>query len=68
MGANGASGQELQITPVKIGSILMFFEKFMDLSLPIFALFSSPFCMKCIEFTTRIYNFKILAVGWVCVA
>ena len=35
----------------------------MDLSLPIFTLFSSPFCMKCIEFTTRTYNFKNLAVG-----
>jgi hypothetical protein len=37
----------------------------MDLSLLIFMLFSSPFCMKCIEFTTRTYNFKNLAVGWV---
>ena len=35
----------------------------MDLSLLIFTLFSSPFCMKCIEFTTRTYNFKNLAVG-----
>jgi hypothetical protein len=34
MGANDASGQELQIAPKKIGSILIF-EKIMDLSLPI---------------------------------
>jgi hypothetical protein len=41
-----------------------FFEKIMDLSLPIFTLFSSePFCMECIEFTTRTYNFKNLAEG-----
>jgi hypothetical protein len=47
---------------------VVFFEKIMDLSLPIFTLFSSPFCMKCIAFTTRTYNFKNLAVGSVCVA
>jgi hypothetical protein len=66
MGANGASGQELQIAP-KNRFHTNFFEKIMDLSLPIFTLFSSPFCMKCIEFTTRTYNFKNLAVagGWV---
>jgi hypothetical protein len=28
-----------------------------------FTLFSSPFYMKCIEFTTRTYNFKNSAVG-----
>ena len=42
----------------------VFFNKIMDLSLPIFTLFSSePFCMECIEFTTRTYNFKNLAVA-----
>jgi hypothetical protein len=30
----------------------------MDLSLPIFTLETYRFCMKCIEFTTRTYNFK----------
>ena len=35
----------------------------MDLSLPFFTLFSSSFCMKWIEFATRTYNFKNLAVG-----
>jgi hypothetical protein len=45
-----------------------FFEKIMDLSLLIFTLETYRFCMKCIEFTTRAYNFKNLAVGWVCVA
>jgi hypothetical protein len=39
----------------------------MDLSLLIFTLFSSPFCMKSIEFTTRTYNFKNWAVGSWCV-
>ena len=32
----------------------------MDLSLPIFTLETYRFCMKCIEFTTRTYNFKNL--------
>ena len=67
MGANGASGQELQIAP-KNRFRANFLKKIMDLSLLIFTLFSSPFCMKCIELTTRTYNFKDLAVGWVCVA
>ena len=67
MGANGASGQELQIVP-KNRFPANFFEKIMDLSPLIFNLFSSPFCMKCIEFTTRTYNFKKLDVGWVFVA
>ena len=40
-----------------------FFEKIMDLSLLIFTLEIHQFCMKCIEFTTRTYNFKNLAVG-----
>jgi hypothetical protein len=40
-----------------------FFEKVMDLSLLIFTLEIHQFCMKCIEFTTRTYNFKNLAVG-----
>jgi hypothetical protein len=35
----------------------------MDLSLLIFTLETYRFCMKCIEFTTRTYNFKNLAVG-----
>jgi hypothetical protein len=35
----------------------------MDLSLLIFTLEIHQFCMKCIEFTTRTYNFKKLAVG-----
>jgi hypothetical protein len=35
----------------------------MDLSLLIFTLEIHQFCMKCIEFTTRAYNFKNLAVG-----
>ena len=35
----------------------------MDLSLLIFTLEIHQFCMKCIEFTTRTYNFKNLAVG-----
>ena len=35
----------------------------MDLSLLIFTLETEQFCMKCIEFTTRTYNFKNLAVG-----
>ena len=35
----------------------------MDLSLLMFTQFSSPFCMKCIEFSTRTYNFKNLTVG-----
>jgi hypothetical protein len=37
----------------------------MDLSLLIFTLetYMCQFCMKCIEFTTRKYNFKILYVG-----
>ena len=35
----------------------------MDLSLLIFTLEIYKFCMKCIEFTTRTYNFKNLAVG-----
>ena len=67
MGANGASGQELQIAP-KNRFHTNFFEKIMDLSLLIFTLETYRFCMKCIEFTTRTYNFKNLAVGWVCVA
>jgi hypothetical protein len=68
MGANGASGQDLQIAP-KNRFRAKFFEKIMDLSLLIFiTLFSSSFCIKCIEFTTRTYNLKNLAVGWVCVA
>jgi hypothetical protein len=40
-----------------------FFEKIMDLSLLIFTLENYRFCMKCIEFTIRTYNFKNLAVG-----
>ena len=67
MGTNGASGQELHIAP-KNRFRANFFEKIMDLSLLIFTLYSSPFCMKCIEFTTRTNNFKNLAVGWVRVA
>jgi hypothetical protein len=35
----------------------------MDLSLLIFTLETYRLCMKCIEFTTRTYNFKNLAVG-----
>ena len=35
----------------------------MDLSLLIFTLETHRFCMKCIEFTTRTYNFKNLDVG-----
>ena len=35
----------------------------MDLSLLIFTVETHQFCMKCIEFTTRTYNFKNLAVG-----
>jgi hypothetical protein len=35
----------------------------MDLSLPIFTLFSSPFCMKCIGFTTRTYICEKFAIG-----
>jgi hypothetical protein len=35
----------------------------MDLSLLIFTLETHQFCMKCIEITTRTYNFKNLAVG-----
>jgi hypothetical protein len=42
---------------------VVFFEKVMDLSLLIFTLETEQFCMKCIEFTTRTYNFKNLAVG-----
>ena len=67
MGANGESGQELQIAP-KNRFRANFFEKIMDLSLLIFTLEIHQFCMKCIEFTTRTYNFKNLAEGWVCVA
>ena len=59
MGANGASGQELQIAP-KNRFHTNFFEKIMDLSLPIFTLETYRFCMKCIEFTTRTYNFNNL--------
>ena len=62
MGANGASGQELQIAP-KNRFRANFFEKIMDLSLLIFTLETYRFCMKCIEFPTRTYNFKNLAVG-----
>ena len=62
MGANGASCQELQIAP-KNRFHTIFFEKVMDLSLLIFTLETYQFCMKCIEFTTRTYNFKNLAVG-----
>ena len=47
---------------LKIGSILIF-DKIMDLLLPIFTLKTYRFCMKCIEFTTRTYNFKNLALG-----
>jgi hypothetical protein len=35
----------------------------MDLSLLIFTLETYRFCMKCIEFTTRTYNFKNLSIG-----
>ena len=35
----------------------------MDLSLLTFTLETYRFCMKCIEFPTRTYNFKNLAVG-----
>ena len=35
----------------------------MDLSLLIFTLETYEFCMKCIEFTIRTYNFKNLVVG-----
>jgi hypothetical protein len=35
----------------------------MALSLLIFNLETYRFCMKCIEFTTRTYNFKNLALG-----
>jgi hypothetical protein len=35
----------------------------MDLSLLIFTLETHQFSMKCIEFTTRTYNFKNLDVG-----
>ena len=35
----------------------------MDLSLLIFTLETYRFCMKCIEFPTRTYNFKKLAIG-----
>jgi hypothetical protein len=35
----------------------------MDLSLPMFTLETCRFCMKCIEFTTRTYNFKDLDIG-----
>ena len=35
----------------------------MDLSLPTFTLETYQFCMKCIEFTNRTYNFKNLDVG-----
>jgi hypothetical protein len=35
----------------------------MDLSLLVFTLETYQFCMKCIEFTSRTYNFKNLAVG-----
>ena len=62
MGANGASGQELQIAP-KNRFHTNFFEKIMDLSLLVFSLETYRFCMKCIEFTTRTYNFKNLSVG-----
>jgi hypothetical protein len=63
MGANGASGQELQIAP-KNRFHTFFFEKIMELSLSILNLFSTPFCMKCkIEFTTRTYSFTKLVVG-----
>ena len=41
----------------------VFFEKITDLSLLIFSLETYRFCMKCIEFTTRTYNLKNLAVG-----
>ena len=62
MGANGAPGQELQIAP-KNRFRTHFFEKIMDLSLPTFTLETYQFCMKCIEFTNRTYNFKNLDVG-----
>jgi hypothetical protein len=63
MGANGASCQELQIAPKNKFHTIFFLDKIMDLSLPIFTLESSQFYMKCIEFTTRTYNFKKLYVG-----
>ena len=62
MGANGASGQELQIAH-KNRFHTNFSKKIIDLSLPIYTLETFRFCMKCIEFTTRTYNFKNLAVG-----
>jgi hypothetical protein len=34
----------------------------MGLSLLIFTLETEQFCMKCIKFTTRTYNFKNLAI------
>jgi hypothetical protein len=40
-----------------------FFEKITDLSLLIFTLFSSPFCMKCIEFTTRTVELSRTELG-----
>jgi hypothetical protein len=48
---------------VQVSLLLVFFEKVMDLSLLIFTLEIYQFCIKCIEFTTRTYNFKNLAVG-----
>ena len=62
MGANGASGQELQIAP-KNRFRANFLRKLWTYHLLFSPYFSSPFCMKCIEFTTRTYNFKNLAVG-----
>ena len=62
MGANGASCQELQIAP-KNRFHTKFLRKLWTLSLLIFTLEIHEFCMKCIEFTTRTYNFKNLAVG-----
>jgi hypothetical protein len=35
----------------------------MDLSLLIFTLETNRVCLECIEFTTRTYNFKNLAVA-----
>jgi hypothetical protein len=45
--------------PQKIGSTLILLRKLWTYHL----LFSSPFCMKCIGFTTRTYSFKNLYVG-----
>jgi hypothetical protein len=60
MSANGASCQELQIAPKNRFRTHFFLDKIMDLSLLIFTLETYRFCMKCIEFTTRTYNFKNL--------